>query len=354
MKRLSIIIPTYNMDELLPACLDSLVASAALNALDIVVVNDGSRDNSLAIANTYAAKYPSSVRVIDKPNGNYGSTINAALPTLTGEYVKILDADDTFDTAAIEPFVAYLEQVSGADMVVGPFVEIDSCGEHRVDYDIYSRRSFGYGMPYSAEQVFEQGTIDFFMMHSIAYRTALLQEIGYHQREGISYTDQLWCFHPIFKVQSIAFTDISLYRYNLTREGQTMNSAVQLRRIGELEAVVTEMAQALDNYGKSLSEARRNFLAGVVMRRMQTVLRKYLLEMSDGDFAASHFTQTLESFTALAPQPLTVVVNNRLKIDLLKSWTKSSKRKGKLQREVLLFADRAMQRAYRTIFKIIR
>ena len=354
MKRLSIIIPTYNMDELLPACLDSLVASAALNALDIVVVNDGSRDNSLAIANTYAAKYPSSVRVIDKPNGNYGSTINAALPTLTGEYVKILDADDTFDTAAIEPFVAYLEQVSGADMVVGPFVEIDSRGEHRVDYDIYSRRSFGYGMPYSAEQVFEQGTIDFFMMHSIAYRTALLQEIGYHQREGISYTDQLWCFHPIFKVQSIAFTDISLYRYNLTREGQTMNSAVQLRRIGELEAVVTEMAQALIDNGKSLSEARRNFLAGVVIRRMQTVLRKYLLEMSDGDFTASNFAQTLESFTTLAPQPLTVTVNNKLKIDLLRSWNKSGKRHAKFIRQAIMFADRFMQRAYRTIFSIIR
>ena len=66
MKRLSIIIPTYNMDELLSACLDSLVASAALDALDIVVVNDGSRDNSLSIATSYASKHPGSVRVIDK------------------------------------------------------------------------------------------------------------------------------------------------------------------------------------------------------------------------------------------------------------------------------------------------
>ena len=354
MKRLSIIIPTYNMDELLSACLDSLVASTALDALDIVVVNDGSRDNSLSIANSYATKYPHSVRVIDKPNGNYGSTINAALPTLMGEYTKILDADDTFDTAAIEPFVAYLEQVSGADMVVGPFVEIDSRGEHRVDYDIYSRRSYGYGMPYNAEQVFEQGNIAFFMMHSIAYRTALLQQMGYHQREGISYTDQLWCFHPIFKIQSIAFTDISLYRYNLTREGQTMSSSVQLRRISELEAVVTEMAQALDNYSKSLSVARYNFLSGVVIRRMQTVLRKYLLEMSDGDFAVSHFAQTLESFTQLAPQPLSVKINNMLKIDLLKPWRRSGKRYPKFIRQILMFADKTMQRAYRTIFSIIR
>ena len=81
-KRLSVIIPTYNMAELLPACLDSLVRSTASSLLDVVVVNDGSRDSSLSIAQRYADRYPDIVRVIDKPNGNYGSTINAALPTL--------------------------------------------------------------------------------------------------------------------------------------------------------------------------------------------------------------------------------------------------------------------------------
>ena len=91
-KRLSVIIPTYNMAALLPQCLDSLVRSAAASSLDVVVVNDGSRDASLSIAQRYADHHPDIVRIIDKPNGNYGSTINAALPTLKGEYVKILDA----------------------------------------------------------------------------------------------------------------------------------------------------------------------------------------------------------------------------------------------------------------------
>ena len=350
MKRLSVIVPTYNMEQLLPACLDSLVGSSVAAALDVVVVNDGSRDSSLEIALDYQSRFPEIIRVIDKPNGNYGSTINAALPTLKGEYVKILDADDTFDTQALEHYIEYLSQVSGTDMVVGPFIEISHTGTHKVEYDLYHGKHFGYGVPYDAEQVFERGVIPFFMMHSIAYRTALLQSIGYTQREGISYTDQQWCFNPIFKVKNIAFTDIALYRYNLTREGQSMDSAVQLRKISELTTVVTDMAQMLDSNSSELSVNRYNFLVNVVTRRMQTVLRKYLLEMSDEDFRHSNFKDTLDTFIHYAPGRLSVPINGRLKIDLLAHWQKRGVRYPHYIRQVMMATDKAMQRIYKLIF----
>jgi hypothetical protein len=195
-----------------------------------------------------------------------------------------------------------------------------------VDYNLYSRKVYGYGVPYSAERVFEEGYIAYFMMHSVAYRTALLQQMEYRQSEGISYTDQQWCFFPIFRVESLAFTDIALYRYNLTREGQTMDSKVQLKNIGQLSQVVVSMAEYLDNYGKELSTARYNFLAGVVMRRMQTVLRKYLLEMDDELFVRSDFENIYNHFKAVAPRELTVPVNGRLNVDLLARWTRRGSR----------------------------
>lgn len=349
-KRLSIIIPTYNMELLLPACLDSLVRSAASAWLDVVVVNDGSRDSSLAIASSYAERYADIVRVIDKPNGNYGSTINAALPTLRGEYVKILDADDTFDCSLLASYVDYLAQVSGADMVVAPFVEIDHKGEHRVDYNIYSRKIYGYGVPYDAERIFSDCEIAYFMMHSVAYRTALLQEIGYRQSEGISYTDQQWCFFPIFNVKTIAFTDIPLYRYNLTREGQTMDSAVQLRSLSQMWAVVKSMAEYLNANGADISKARHQFLLGVVMRRMQGILRKYLLEMTESQFSAAEFDALVAEMKQLAPQPLTVIINGRFRIELLGYWERHHKRLPTTIRHLLLWIDRAMQRVYRVIF----
>lgn len=346
-KRLSVIIPTYNMAELLPACLDSIVRSTASSVLDVVVVNDGSRDSSLSIAQRYADRYPDIVRVIDKPNGNYGSTINAALPTLQGEYVKILDADDTFNCSAVGRMVDFLKSVSGVDMVVGPFTEIHKKGEYNINYTLSKEQPYEFGKVYKAESVLKEGHIPFFMMHSVAYRTELLQQMEYRQTEGISYTDQQWCFFPIFKISTIAFTDISLYRYNLTREGQTMDMAVQLKSISQLTEVVLSMADYLKEHQDEISSARRYFLAKVITRRMQGVLRRFLLDMSDAQFDNSPFAEILEKFRATAPLPLKVTINRMLDIDFLEHWTVKKQRYPQWRRNIFIKIDNLMQWVYR-------
>ena len=346
-KRLSVIIPTYNMAELLPACLDSIVRSTASSVLDVVVVNDGSRDSSLSIAQRYADRYPDIVRVIDKSNGNYGSTINAALPTLQGEYVKILDADDTFSCSAVGRMVDFLKSVSGVDMVVGPFTEIHKKGEYNINYTLSKEQPYEFGKVYKAESVLKEGHIPFFMMHSVAYRTELLQQMEYRQTEGISYTDQQWCFFPIFKIATIAFTDISLYRYNLTREGQTMDMAVQLKSISQLTEVVLSMADYLKEHQDEISSARRYFLAKVITRRMQGVLRRFLLDMSDAQFDNSPFAEILEKFRATAPLPLKVTINRMLDIDLLEHWTVKKQRYPQWRRNIFIKIDNLMQWVYR-------
>ena len=346
-KRLSVIIPTYNMAELLPACLDSIVRSTASSVLVVVVVNDGSRDSSLSIAQRYADRYPDIVRVIDKPNGNYGSTINAALPTLQGEYVKILDADDTFNCSAVGRMVDFLKSVSGVDMVVGPFTEIHKKGEYNINYTLSKEQPYEFGKVYKAESVLKEGHIPFFMMHSVAYRTELLQQMEYRQTEGISYTDQQWCFFPIFKISTIAFTDISLYRYNLTREGQTMDMAVQLKSISQLTEVVLSMADYLKEHQDEISSARRYFLAKVITRRMQGVLRRFLLDMSDTQFDNSPFAEILEKFRATAPLPLKVTINRMLDIDLLEHWTVKKQRYPQWRRNIFIKIDNLMQWVYR-------
>jgi glycosyltransferase involved in cell wall biosynthesis len=74
MKQLSIIIPAYNMEAYLPQCVESMIRTTSRTALEIVIVNDGSEDRTLRVAQKYAEKYPDTIRVIDKQNGNYGRT----------------------------------------------------------------------------------------------------------------------------------------------------------------------------------------------------------------------------------------------------------------------------------------
>ena len=98
-KILTIIIPTYNMEKYLRRCLDSLIIDEEeMKQLEVLVINDGSKDSSSQIAHEYQDKYPDTFRVIDKENGNYGSCINRGLKEATRKYVKVLDADDSFDT----------------------------------------------------------------------------------------------------------------------------------------------------------------------------------------------------------------------------------------------------------------
>ena len=337
MKLLSIIVPTYNMEGYLAQCIDSILRTPSLAALEVVIVNDGSRDRSLRIARGYAERYADTVRIIDKENGNYGSTINAALQTLQGEYVKILDADDRFDGGKIAEFVASLKALQGVDMVVTPFVEWN-------------------GKRYEADKIFGDGAIRFFMMHSVCYRTELLREMHYHQSEGISYTDQEWVFYPLFRVKEIAFVDIPLYRYNAAREGQTMDRAVQLRSLTQLEAVTKNMAQYFVKNAPTLeSEPRRSFLRNIVADRMRIIYRKYLLAMNNTQFSASHFAESDAALLLLAEQcgieRLAVPVNNLLKVDLLRHWRKHGRRYSTTFRWLLQFADSTMTTLHSAIFR---
>ena len=91
-KLLTIIVPAYNVENYIRRCLGSLVTAG--NDTEIIVVNDGSSDNTENIANEYAALYPEIVRVISKQNGGHGSAINTGLQNTKGKYFYTVDADD--------------------------------------------------------------------------------------------------------------------------------------------------------------------------------------------------------------------------------------------------------------------
>lgn len=344
------------MESLLPQCLDSILQTPSLAAVEAVVVNDGSRDASLRIARDYESRYPDVIRVIDKPNGNYGSTINAALPVVRGEYVRILDADDCFDGALLADYIAFLRRNAGTDMIVSPFIEVRRRSERRVGYDIYSRRLYDCDRRYDMERVFADGAIRFFMMHSVSYRTELLRGMNYRQSEGISYTDQEWVFYPLFKVATVAFADIPLYRYNLAREGQTMDSAVQLRSIAQLVQVTANMAAYFAAADKSdMSEVRTAFLRETVRNRMRVVLRKYLLDMPDEAFADAGFGGIYSRLRSLADDcgigAIDVPVNNLLRADVLAPWLRRGRRYPSFVRRMLCSADLFMAFVHGALFR---
>lgn len=356
-KTLSIIIPSYNMAQLLPRCLDSLLESGAQADFEAIVVNDGSKDNTLQVALKYRDANPDCIRVIDKPNGNYGSTINAALPQARGKYVKILDADDWFAPAALAKF---LRELSGtdADMVVTHFTQIHPKGvKELAKYNLYGKEPYEYGKTYPLDQVLSDGYIRFFLMHSLAYRTQLLVQNGYRQTEGCSYTDLEWDVYPLFYARDIVFFDTNLYQYNLDREGQTMDPKVLARSLDQLGRVTESILGFYENYPREgLSPERKAFLDGFYRNRIRLMAKSYLLDLPRDMFNADEFARVDEKLQGhmekLGLEPIKLFPANKIiRVDAYKYWRRKRSRFPKALEAVNSVADRIMTTLYRKIFR---
>lgn len=330
MKLLSIIIPTYNMEALLPRCLDSLVSAKHADQLDVLVVNDGSKDNSSEVGHTYEKKYPGIVTVVDKPNGNYGSTINAGLPLAKGLYVKVLDSDDWFDTEALDRFLGILEQTD-SDMVISHFTQRWPKGICEVvKYNTMGREPYEYGHIYDLDSVLKDGHIRFFLMHALTYRTKLLRDINYRQTEGISYTDTEWACFPTFHANTICFTDINLYQYNLDRDGQTMAPEVILKCLPQLDKVNDSMLQYYRNNKEALSEVRAAWMKQYFENRLRIYYKLYLLDMPRQDFRQEQLKTVDEKYLPLMQElnlnPRLYPENKIIRCEYISYWHRHGKR----------------------------
>ena len=242
-KVLTVVVPTYNMERYLGYCLDSLCVGEGMDGLEVLVVNDGSRDASPAIARRYEKRYPRTFRVIDKENGNYGSCVNRGLDEARGKYIKILDADDSFDASNFGRFVAFLKGTD-ADLVLSDFAVVDTGRQVRkvIRYDL------GRGDFFRMEEACCTHAFRNMQMHAVAYRRELLLQLGYRQTEGISYTDQQWVFIPMVAVETVARFSGVVYRYLVGRAGQTMDPEVRMRSVAHTARCAVEMASMYEQY----------------------------------------------------------------------------------------------------------
>lgn len=253
-KLLTVIIPTYNMERYLRYCLDSLLIKENFEALEVLVINDGSKDASSLIAHEYANRFPDVFQVIDKDNGNYGSCINQGLKEATGKYVKVLDADDSYETAHFEEFVAYLQGLD-ADLVLSDFTIVNEARE----ITKLHRYGFEGGERYLMEEICTMASFIDMEMHAVTYRRQLLVDLDYHQTEGISYTDQQWIFIPMLRVRRVYAFNKYVYKYLIGREGQTVSPDVRQRSMEHMMRCIYGMIEDYNKHCHEMSGAIREY-----------------------------------------------------------------------------------------------
>lgn len=232
MKILSVAIPSYNSQNYMRKCIESLLPGG--EDVEIIIVNDGSKDDTAKIADEYAAKYPTIVKAVHQENGGHGEAVNAGLRNATGLYFKVVDSDDWVDETAYPKVLAALKELIGGPDVVDMFISnyiYDKVGVKRKKVMQY-RHQLPIGRVFDWKEVGVR-TGHYILMHSVIYRTKLLRECNLQLPKHTFYVDNLFVFQPLPFVKKMYYLDEEFYHYYIGREDQSVNEQVMIGRIDQ-------------------------------------------------------------------------------------------------------------------------
>lgn len=233
MKLLSFAVPCYNSAAYMEKCVESLLKGG--EDVEIIIVDDGSTDDTAKIADGYAKKYPSIVKAVHQENGGHGSAVNTGIDNASGLYFKVVDSDDWVEEEPYMQILETLRNLAGGekvlDMLVSNFV-YEKVGEKHPKVMRY-KHALPVGELFTWEDVrhFHKG--QYMLMHSVIFRTKLLRECGLHLPEHTFYVDNLYVFEPLPYVRNMYYLDVNFYRYYIGREDQSVNESVMIGRIDQ-------------------------------------------------------------------------------------------------------------------------
>ena len=233
MKLLSIAIPSYNSQEYMRKCIESLIPGG--DEVEILIINDGSSDNTANIADEYASQYPNLIKVIHQDNGGHGEAVNAGIRNASGKYFKVVDSDDWVDPEAYAKILNKLRSLTLAgesvDMFISNFVyEKEGVNHNSV---MHYRRILPQNTLFTWDDVgrFRKGK--YMMMHSVIYRTDILHECGLELPKHTFYVDNLFVYVPLSYVKTMYYLNVDFYRYYIGREDQSVNENIMIKRIDQ-------------------------------------------------------------------------------------------------------------------------
>lgn len=231
-KTLSVVIPSYNVEKYLPEILPTFLSPEVLDDIEVLIVNDGSKDNTSKVGKEFQDKYPNTVRIIDKENGGHGSTINRGIEEAVGKYFKVVDGDDWVDTDVFIKYVNALKTLE-ADAVMTPFNRVNE------DTGLVEPKTFT-GIDYNKEYKFEEIICQLgeeYQMHSATFKTEILKKIRKID-EHCFYVDQEYICYPFAYLNTMVFLPYAIYQYRVGNNEQSVSVASKQRNRAMHERVI--------------------------------------------------------------------------------------------------------------------
>lgn len=242
-KILSIVIPAYNVEKYLERCLSSFEVEEILDDIEVLVINDGSKDRTPEIARQFCEKHPQTYFLYTKENGGHGSGINYGIRYASGKYFKVVDGDDWLNTEELTEFVRLLKKTD-TDIVAADYL----CIQDETDTVLQEKRCTPDEAQYGTVADLTKGEVqDVIKMHALTIRTAILKEHGIHIDEHCYYVDCEYITYPIPYVKTVYFYHKFLYMYRLGRNGQSMDIKSMQRNRAQHQRVLDSLLKFYDS-----------------------------------------------------------------------------------------------------------
>lgn len=246
-KLLSIAVPCYNSQEYMKKCIHSLLPAG--DEIEILIIDDGSSDDTPKIADDFMHKYPGIVRAIHQKNGGHGAAVNTGIRKATGVYFKVVDSDDWVNPDALVKLLKSIKELeennTPVDMIIANFI-YDKVGEKHKKTMRFNR-VFPKNTIFGWDEMGHMTQTQYMLMHNIYYRTQLLRDCGLKLPRHTFYVDNIFAFQPLLSVEKMYYVDVDLYHYFIGRSDQSVNEEIMLGRIDQQIKVNKIMVDIMAN-----------------------------------------------------------------------------------------------------------
>ena len=260
---LTITIPSYNSAKFLNKCLESLLTSEYSNLTEILIINDGSKDETEELGKYYEditkVNGRSIVKIINKENGGHGSGINKGIELARGKYFKVIDADDWVDEKQYNEFLKKLQK-EDADLVLTDYSEARTSESKPIPQKYYD--ALKNDITYNFNDVC-QGNYGFKswgpILSTSTYKVECLRKTNFKLLEHTFYVDMTYNAYSIIGINSIIKYDLNVYRYYVGNAGQSISQEGMMKHYKDHENVIMQLMNIVTNDNR-LTDVKRDFI----------------------------------------------------------------------------------------------
>ena len=268
-KVLTISVAAYNLGDMIRENIESFIKMKNKGKVELLIINDGSTDNTKEIVEEYQNKYHEIVKLINQANAGPGSTVNTGIRNATGKYFKMVDGDDWINSDDLDLLITKLDHTN-ADMILTNFSFFNDSKkcftktfkvQNLENEKIYKIDDINYDMDYR--------------MHNIMYRTEILQNNKITLDNGF-YTDTEYVNFPLPYIKSVQYFDLNIYMYRIGQANQSVSIPKMIEKIDQhLEITENLISYYEENKEKNNPNSNKimvNKISMVAINHLETIL----------------------------------------------------------------------------------